>query len=246
MLLVLLLQASPAAAYLKAYAPFTPGKEPARVPLRECFLIRETIPDDDPTRPTLKVFAPTKNVQTPLITMQRSESGWEITLTGKDGSPLLAHKDDKDRVNQVYTADFNGDGTPDFLINTWSAAAGLAAEGSNAIFLLSDGRKYKAHSFYTFDFTPEDLIRLKRRGPCYFIHTQLLGNDGEKTRDGAHHNFWVYQLYRIDRTALTRTESDSRQFPMWIWYSFKDNHRETDLLTPEQKKRLLKKFNTQR
>ena len=244
MLLFLLLQVSPVAAYSKAYAPFAPGKEPARVPLRECALVREVISDKDQS-PIIKVFAPSKTVQTPLVKMQRSESGWDITVTGKAGATLLAHQDANDYVKQVYTADFNGDGVPDFLVNTWSSAAGLAGEGSTAIFLLSDGGKYKAESFYSFDFGPEDLIRLKRGGPCYFIHTQVIDNGDEK-RDGSHHNFWVYQLYRIDHARLVPADADSPQFPKWIWYTFKDNHQETDQLTTEQKKRLLKRYNAQR
>jgi hypothetical protein len=41
MLLFLLLQVSPVAAYSKAYAPFAPGKEPARVSLGACMLVRD-------------------------------------------------------------------------------------------------------------------------------------------------------------------------------------------------------------
>lgn len=243
-LLVPLLQIPPAGAYPKAYAPFAPGKEPPKVPLRECVLVRQTISDEGQS-PMIQVFGVSKAAKSPLIQLQRSESGWSITMMGKDGAPLLAQPETSEMtyLPHVYTADLNGDGAPDFVVNIWSGGCGIAGEGSTTTFLLSSGDKYNAQSFYGFDFGLEDLIRLKRNGPCYFIHTQFIGNGSERTRDGAEHNFWVYQLYRIDRARLVCADADGPRFPRWIWYTFKDNHRETDQLTSEQKSRLLKEHN---
>jgi len=77
---------------------------------------------------------------------------------------------------RVFTADLNQDGEPDFIIDIWSGGCGLAAEGSTKTFFLSDKGKYNATNFYSFDFGPEDIVRLKPGGPFYFVHNDVMGN----------------------------------------------------------------------
>ncbi len=116
----------------------------------------------------------------------------------------------------------------------------MAFTGSTKTFLLSDKGKYKETNFYSYSFGPEDIVRLKPDGPFYFIHNDLIGNGDEKTRDGRDHNFWVYQLYKFSGSQMITANEDDTRFPKWVWYSFKDNHKETDLLNADQKKRILK------
>ncbi len=142
---------------------------------------------------------------------------------------------------EVFSCDLNGDNLPDFIVNVWSGGVGLAAEGTEVTFLLSSKGGYRATSFYMYSFGKEDLVQFKARGPVNFILNDLIGSDGEKTSDGRDHNFWVYELYRIDGTRFTPADVDQPGFPKWVWFTNKDNHQETTQLSQEQKARLLKK-----
>ena len=82
---------------------------------------------------------------------------------------------------------------------------------------------------------PEDVIRLARAGRCYIVQTTFI--HGEKGRDGRAHNYWVYHLLEVDGNQV-RISRRSRLFPKWVWYTHKENHKETTQLTAEQKRRL--------
>jgi hypothetical protein len=232
-------------AYPKSYGPFALGTEPRQVALPECVLLREkTASMGEQHAVITKWFGMSKQKPTPLVKMQHREAGWEINVLDAKGRPLLAVPATNGMPNlmeQVYTADLNHDDAPDFIVNIWSGGCGLAAEGSLVTFLLSDGKGYKAKSFFSYDFGPEDLVTLRANGPCYFIQTDVVRNGEEMTQDGRDHSFWVYQLYRIRGGQFILANGAHREFPKWVWYTFKENHRETDLLTGEQKKRLLRR-----
>ena len=149
-----------------------------------------------------------------------------------------------DSQMEVFDCDLNGDNQPDFIVNVWSGGCGLAADGSEATILLSGKDGYRATSFYLFDFGKQDLVRFKPQGSVYFIFNDLIGSDGEKTRDGREHNFWVYNLKRIDGNRLVPADADQPGFPKWVWFTNKNNHEETTQLTQEQKNRLLVKRNS--
>lgn len=85
-------------------------------------------------------------------------------------------------------------------------------------------------------FGNHDLVRFKSRGPVYFISNDLIGSDGERTRDGREHNFWVYDLHRIDGNRFVLANTDQPGFPKWVWFTNKANHAETTQLSHEQKK----------
>jgi hypothetical protein len=140
----------------------------------------------------------------------------------------------------------NGDGQPDYIVNVWSGGCGLAAEGSEVTFLLSGKDGYRAASFYLYAFGNKDLVRFKAHGPVYFIFNDLIGSDGEKTRDGREHNFWVYDLNRIDGNRFVPANADQPGFPKWVWFTNKANHTETTQLSQEQKNRLLLKRKSSR
>ena len=75
------------------------------------------------------------------------------------------------------------------------------------------------------------------------IQTDVLGNGHEKTRDGRDHHFWVHQLYRFSGSQMVEANQADSRFPKWVWFSNKDNHKETDLLSTFQKRRLLTESN---
>jgi hypothetical protein len=191
----------------------------------------------------IREYAPVHTSEVAVVRLRQEQLGenWAIELRDKRGALLCARatNDMGSYGISVYSADLNRDHRPDFIINIWSGGCGLAGEGSETTFLLSDRGSYEASSFYSYDFGPEDIVALKPNGPCYFIWNDVVGNGDEKTKDGRDHNFWVYQLFRCHKSKMVPANGDDRRFPKWVWYTFKANHLETDQLTSQQKIRLL-------
>ncbi len=232
--------------YPKHYAPFQKGEAPQPVPLLDCSIVKEQyVADDFPDYPSILYFTAPRDSTRTVLKMERlveaNSPCWRITALDRKRRPISTPATNymTSYSYSVKSADLNQDGQTDFLVNIWTGGCGLAAVGSTTTFLLSSGAGYVATDYYSFDFGPEDIVRFKKGGPCYFIHNDLIGNGDEKTKDGRDHNFWVYQLYRFSRGKMDEANRDHARFPKWVWYTFKENHNETDQLTQEQKMRLL-------
>ena len=241
-------------AYPTSYGPFPPGHEPAAMPLEKCALVREVKPsatndfqNPDAVIREYRLPAAGSGQQQIILALLGSTNGWEIKLRDAHGKNLLPRPITNSMTTdqmEVYSCDLNGDSQPDFIINVWSGGCGLAAEGSEVTFLLSGKGGYRASSFYLFDFGKQDLVRFKPQGPVYFVFNNLISSAGEKTRDGREHNFWVYNLHRIDENRFIPADADQPEFPKWVWYTNRENHEETTQLTHKQKNRLLMKIKT--
>jgi hypothetical protein len=229
------------------YGPFQPGHEPNAISLTQCKLEREVKSDGGEIEGAVRIYRlPVVGTDQKQITvaLRGTTNGWEINLRdGLDKSLLRVPFTNSmtSSLIEVYFSDLNGDGQPDFMVNVWSGGCGLAAEGSEVTFLLSGKDGYRATSFYLYDFGKLDLVRFQPQGPVYFIFNDLIGNDGEKTRDGRDHNFWVYNLHRIDGSRFIPADAEQPGFPKWIWFRNQATHEETTQLTQEQKIRLLTK-----
>jgi hypothetical protein len=233
--------------YPKSHGPFLEGREPQAVPHDKCELVRdETSPSGniDGAIRHYRLQGATKGQHQTTVVLRGTAKGWLIEICDAHGKSLMAAPITNSMTSsqmEVFSCDLNGDNLPDFIVNVWSGGVGLAAEGTEVTFLLSSKEGYRATSFYLYSFGKEDLVQFKARGPVNFILNDLIGSDGEKTRDGRDHNFWVYELYRIDGTRFTPADADQPGFPKWVWFTNKDDHEETTQLSQEQKARLLKK-----
>ena len=233
-------------AYPTKYGPFKAGQSPTTASRTECALVKQQTLTEDSTVGASRLYrAAIVNARAsqPTVNLLGSEDGWIINVfdaNGKNLMPVPATNHMTSSEMEVFSCDLNHDGQPDFILNIWSGGCGLAAEGSEVTFLLSSKDGYRATSFYLTDFGAEDLVQFKAGGPVYLILNDLTSNDGQKTSDGRDHNFWVYSLRRIDGTEFIKADVDQAGFPKWVWYSFKENHSETTLLTPEQKAVLIK------
>ena len=238
--------------YLTGYGPFPAGHEPVAITLDKCELVREVksqVEDNAGAVREYRLHAVREGQKQITLLLRGTTNGWEINLRdalGKRLMPVPFTNSMTTSQMEVYSCDLNGDGQPDFIVNVWSGGCGLAAEGSGVTFLLSSKDGYRAASFYLYDFGNKDLVRFKPRGPVYFIFNDLIGNGGEKTRDSRDHNFWVYDLYRIDGNRFIPANADQPGFPKWVWFTTKANHEETTQLSQEQKNRLLMKRKSSR
>lgn len=238
--------ATPALGYLTRYAPFPPGHEPKAVTLAKCELAREVKAPANDNAGAIREYrlqAGSQGQQSITLALHGTTNGWKINLHDTVGGSLMAVWFTNGMTSseiEVFSWDLNGDQQPDFIVNIGSGGCGLAAVLSEVTFLVSAKDGYRATSFNQYSFGKEDLVRFQDHGPIYFISNDLIGNDGEKTRDGRDHNFWVYQLHRLAGDRFVPANADQPGFPKWVWFTNRDNHDETTQLTRQQKARLLK------
>lgn len=142
------------------------------------------------------------------------------------------------RYFHVYHADLNKDGKEDFVIISWYAGCGHAASGANVTFFLSTSESYSAVTVSTSNPGPHCFIQLpENKGPVY-IHSSMIYSDEGK--DAKPHNYWVYNLYEFRNGQLVLCNDKDPRFSKWVWYTFNPNHKETTLLTQQQKEQLWK------
>jgi hypothetical protein len=238
--------------YPTGYGPFPAGREPAAIPLNKCELEGDDKAQSDDIDGAVRQYrlqAAVKGQKQITLALRGKTNGWAVDVCNAQGKSLMIVPFTNSMTSsqmEVFSCELNQDGLPDFIVNVWSGGTGLAMSGSEVTFLLSSTNGYRATSFYLYSFGKEDLVRFKAQGPVYFIFNDLIGSDGEKTHDGRDHNFWVYELNRIDGNRFIPADADQPGFPKWVWFTNKDNHEETTQLSHEQKARLLMKRNASR
>ena len=235
--------------YPTRYGPFPAGQAPTSLTLNKCDLVhvdKSKTGDTDGEVRQYRIHATESGQKQITLALRESTNGWAIDLRDAQGKSLMLASFTNGMTSsqmEVFSCDLNGDGQPDFIVNIWSGGTGIAMDSSEVTFLLSSKNGYQATSFFMYSFGKEDLIRFKPNGPVYFISNDLISSDDETIHDGRLHNFWVYELKRIDGTHFIPADADRPGFPKWVWFTDKENHGETTQLSEEQKTRLLIKRN---
>ena len=137
---------------------------------------------------------------------------------------------------ESYEGDLNGDTYPDYVFVKYSGGNGIAWGHADVALVLSEGDSdFSVQLVETYVPEPKDFITLN--GQTAFIHASF--QYGDLCTDGKYHNFWVYQPYAIDGNQLVSADHLSPDFPRVVFYSFKPNHKETNLLTQVAKDALI-------
>lgn len=158
---------------------------------------------------------------------------------------------DKISLGAAVSADLNGDGIPDYVFPTfqstqidnhsedqdYSAGAGL-------LVLLSSGPKvWKAYFIPHTPLDPQAFLNLKNDGRSWILQTAFLRDTGAVPKvKGDDLSFYLYQLLVVDKEGLRLDTVTDPRFPKFVCQaseSLRKNHKETKLLTDEQKKKLL-------
>jgi hypothetical protein len=225
-------------AYPEKYGPFESRQEPALFLLHECQPIESpaTLAKSSP-----KTYVVNRSASVRLNLGVATNQTYYVTITDAAGKWLGGQQELTESVDivrpEVYTADLNKDGQPDFVVWIGHGGCGLAAENSLMVLALSSGAGYKIVTQETMFASERDFIDVRRDGSCQFISTSFLHS--EKGKDGKPHNYRAYELYEIKGTEIRKANHLLPGFPKLVWYSFRENHKETDQLTNEQKALLL-------
>ena len=133
---------------------------------------------------------------------------------------------------KVYEAYLNDDEIKDVIIVKYTGGNGSGGWHADVGFLLSSPKKggYNFQVLTTI-FTREDFLVINDT-KC-FIQSDL--NSVEKCNDGKLHNFFVYHLVVFDGDSIRINNEISERFPKAVWWSFKPNYAETDLLSKSDK-----------
>jgi hypothetical protein len=137
---------------------------------------------------------------------------------------------------ESYEGDLNGDTYPDYVFVKYFNGNGLAWGYANVGLVLSEGdNDFSVEVVESYAPEPKDFISIN--GQTAFIHASF--QYGDLCTDGKYHNFWVYRLYSIDDNQIAPADHLSPDFPKVVFYSFKPNQKETNLLTQEAKDALI-------
>ena len=137
---------------------------------------------------------------------------------------------------ESYEGDLNGDTYPDYVFVKYFNGNGLAWGYANLALVLSEGdNDFSVQVVETYAPEPKDFISIN--GQTAFIHASF--QHGGLCTDGKYHNFWVYRLYSIENNQIVPADHLSPDFPKVVFYSFKPNQKETNLLTQKAKDELI-------
>ena len=235
---LILAATAPLLAYPKDHGPFEPGKEPPQAKLTELPVIDRVIPPANQSG--LELTFGEAHSRSPKIRVRQQDDGSWLTLIGVNGNTILPAtrvSTYKCCASAAYQGDFNQDGTPDYVLHFPSGGCGLGAEYHDRVLLLSTATSYVVLTEPTVDPGPEDFVRLLPGRGYQIVHTTFVY--GEAGKDKRKHNYWAYHLLQIDGEKITLSTADSR-LPRWVLYTARPNHKDTNQLTQEQKKRLFR------
>ncbi len=207
--------------YPALWGPFEPGMEPRALPVRrvEASMVQDTA--------VFRVGAES------LTFRHASEENGFIVAEMRSARIEVARGYQLPR--EAFIADFNSDGEDDVAALVPSGGNGLAAERHwLVLFLSAKDQRHVPHTMQTMAPSERDFVIVAGRPAI--IRTSFVY--GEPGRDERPHNYWVYELLQCRGTNVSLANGLLRGFPKWVMFTFRENHRATSQLTPQQKRRL--------
>lgn len=175
--------------------------------------------------------------RTPGLKIEWLDDGCRVSLWRADGRVQFVGPIDASPLcdAEASVVDLNADLLPDFIVITHTGGNGLAAQITNLTFLLSSLNGYVAREVFSYDAKPTDLFDLNGDGHPEWVHGMFVS--GGVGKDGRTHNYWAYNLLGFSGTNVISANAASREFPKWIVYTHRPNHRNSAELTTEQRRR---------
>ena len=238
--------------YLEKYGPFEDGKKPKLFPLKEVVSIDSKSEDikkgsiDINREETFYSPSKKKDVILHFTTEFGDKNGEEVdrvsfSVENKNGVQVFKTQEiDPPLLDEdVYCADLNQDGKPDFIVFIETTCNGWAGV-TRTLIILSSGNTYKAWECGV-DPGENTFIDIFGNGRCQFLWAKspVYGGCG---KDGKEHNYCVYNLYEFTKDGEMKLANHiDKMFPIWIMLTNEPNHKPTSQLTSNQKERLWEK-----
>jgi hypothetical protein len=142
----------------------------------------------------------------------------------------------------LRVADFDANGSPDFLVGTFQYSLGLSHCHQEGMFILTDGSRRVA-SVQPFESIGTGLIDLDRNGRAEVLLTTFAGTT---CLDEEHHTFWITRLLGFQDLKLVDLRDIHTfeqggfvgRFPSFEWFAFDMKNRFKPLLSQEMKDQL--------
>jgi len=139
-------------------------------------------------------------------------------------------------------ADFDGNGSRDFLIGTFAYTLGIGLCHQSGMFVLTDVAN-DAVSVQPFESVGTGFLDVEADGCAEVLLTTF---SGTTCLDGKHHDFHVTRLLGFQDLQLVdlrdvhtfRQDGFTGRFPAFEWYAFDPKNRFKPLLSPEMKQEL--------
>lgn len=155
----------------------------------------------------------------------------------ENGLTLMEYEDDDPFAYTVFRSDLDKNGLQDCIIFSSHRGCGLAAHLVIVdIILKKNNTTYKRITYETFFFGLEDFVDLDKDGKYEVITTDMYGGKG--------HNYWAYNIYEFDNYQLINANKKHKGFPKFIWFTYKENDKDTTHLTEEEKAAFIEKANS--
>jgi len=238
------------AGVLSDFGPFPDSETVSRVPLKPCTMLRSTRVE---TR-TVEEFAMPEEAETPFLTVTVDNpipGKWTSTLRMDFGKRLPSYEGVIEGASwfmEVLTADLNGDGKPDYVIPYVLNREEVPQEDvpgdlECVLFALSGPKVHRFTNVTGIRFDEDGFISLLNDGAVQWVHTLFLAKHPARSKFADRKvYFYLHRLFYVRGDQLTAVEGMDARFPRFVLYSpgtSRKNHKETKLLTAEQKKALL-------
>jgi hypothetical protein len=243
---LILLAVGTVSAYAVGHGPFEEGEAPPAFALIDCVATNLTHGDRDGFPCSASYMVPDSPPGELRIELcYQSEEGGMLKAIDASGRPVAeielsgcphARSLLPNGTARVQSGDFNGDGKKDFVATVWLGGCGLATGYHDQIFVLSRETGYVARRLVALFPSAADFVDVNQDGVLDLVHTTFVYGK-EKSPDGKLHNYWVYNLLTVEGDRLVLANELDDRFRKWVYYSFKDNHKETEMLTQAQKDR---------
>jgi hypothetical protein len=132
----------------------------------------------------------------------------------------------------AWNTDLNQDGKADLIVKLNWGGNGILFDGNITIFALSSLQGHQLSAIAAITFDPNGLIFW--HGQPVVLHTSLVSAFSSHT--GRRYSFWVYHPLTVRDTRLSAVHA-----PLWVQYTFGENYRQTNKLSPQEKYTTLKK-----
>lgn len=198
------------------------------------FLFKESSPAHLETKPLVDLDKPrylSKDGKISAVLKEDATDFDSFNFILKDGNLVLVQikKDTPFYPYSVYQADLDQNGFKDFIIFYSYRENGFGAFRDRVEILLKKREGvYQKISYDTFSAGLEDFVDLNKDGRYEVIITSLYG--------GNKHNYFTYNVYKISAYMLKNADNQFKGFPRFIWFTYKENDKNTVHLTQDEKR----------